>query len=77
MAIEVYRRNSYGKQLGTAWSYEGTLTQLEILPSRQIRELPDYVVNYHDLTAKPSLAATLTSAKELMDAVTKRLQKPH
>ncbi len=74
-SFSVIRRNSYGKQVGTAWSYEGTLTQLEILPSRQVREVRDYVVTFKDLTARPSMAATLKSAKELMDAVTRRLQK--
>ena len=72
----VVRFNSGGKQLGTSWSYEVMLTQLEILPSRQIRETRDYVVTFRDLTSRPSAAATLMSAKALMDAVTNRLKKP-
>lgn len=76
-SFSVTRFNSLGKQLGTAWSYEVMLTQLEILPSRQIREVRDYSVTFRDLTSKPSAAATLKSAKDLMDAVTKRLKKPN
>ena len=74
-AFGVVRFNSLGKQLGTAWSYNVVLTQLEFLPSQQIREVRDYTVNLRDLTARPSAAATLKSAKELMDAVTRRLQQ--
>jgi hypothetical protein len=75
-AFTVIRFNSGAQQLGTAWSYEVTLSQLEILPSRQIREVRDHAVTFRDLTSRPSAAATLKSAKELMDAVAKRLKKP-
>jgi len=72
----VIRFNSGGKELGTGWSYELILTQLEILPSRQIREVRDRAVTFRDLTSRPGATATLKSAKDLMDAVTSRLKKP-
>lgn len=75
-AFSVIRFNSLRKELGTAWSYEVMLTQLEILPSRQIREVRDHAVTFRDLTARASTAATLKSAKDLMDAVANRLKKP-
>jgi hypothetical protein len=75
-AFSVIRFNSGGRELGTSWSYEVVLTQLEILPSRQIREVRDHAVTFRDLTARASAAATLKSAKDLMDAVANRLKKP-
>jgi len=48
-AFGVIRFNSGAKELGTAWSYEVMLTQLEILPSKQIREVRDYVVSFRDI----------------------------
>lgn len=75
-SFSVIRFESLRKELGTAWSYEVVLTQLEILPSRQIREVRDHAVTFRDLTARASAAATLKSAKDLMDAVANRLKKP-
>lgn len=74
-AFGVIRFNSLRKQLGTAWSYDVMLTQLEFLPSQQIREVRDYAVNFRDLTARPSATATLKSAKELLDAASRWLQR--
>lgn len=75
-AFSVIRFESGRRELGTSWSYEVVLTQLEILPSRQIREVRDHAVTFRDLTPRASAAATLKSAKDLMDAVANRLKKP-
>ncbi|MES2124289.1 MAG: hypothetical protein V4503_06325 [Gemmatimonadota bacterium] len=71
----VVRFNSLNQQIGTSWSYEVTLTGLEVLPSRQLRESRDYVVAFHDLGSRASAAATVKSAKELMDEVKARLKR--
>lgn len=71
----VVRFNSLNQQIGTSWSYEVTLTGLEVLPSRQLRETRDYVVAFHDLGSHASAAATVKSAKELMDELKARLKR--
>jgi hypothetical protein len=49
--------------LGTSWTAEFVLEQLEILPSRQVRSVRDYSVSYPDLTpGKSSGAAAGTPA---------------
>ncbi len=76
--FSLIRFESMRKQLGTEWSYELVLTQLEILPSQQIREARDFAVNFRDLTPKASAVATLKSAKDLLDAAAAwLLRKPN
>jgi hypothetical protein len=51
-AFGVIRFNSGTRELGTAWSYDVMLTQLEILPSKQIREVRDYPVRFPEMKKK-------------------------
>ena len=37
--------------MGTSWTAEFVLQQLEILPSRQVRSVREYSVSYQNLTA--------------------------
>lgn len=46
------RRFHSGRQvLGTSFTYHVTLTQLEVLPSQQLRSVRDYVLEFPNLTA--------------------------
>jgi hypothetical protein len=45
----VFRANR--STVGTSWTAEFVLQQLEILPSRQVRSVREYSVSYQDLTA--------------------------
>ncbi len=63
------RFNSGRQEIGTSFSYDLTLTGLEILPSRQIRETRDYAVEFRDLSSRPS-------AKQLLDDIAKKVKKP-
>ncbi len=46
-SLWVYR----GTRLGTVWSYDLTIDVLEILPSRQVRSVQEYVIGFKGLTA--------------------------
>jgi hypothetical protein len=70
------RFNSGRSEIGSTFSYDLILTGLEILPSRQIREVRDYAVEVRDLISRPSAAATVKSAKELLDELAKKVKKP-
>lgn len=50
-AFTVTRFNSGGKQLGTAWSWDVVMNQLEILPSRQVRAGKEHSLHFADLSA--------------------------
>jgi hypothetical protein len=50
-AFTVTRYNSGGKQLGTAWTYDVTITELEVLPSSQVRSVRDHSLHFADLSA--------------------------
>ncbi len=46
------RRYGSGRQvLGTSFTYHVTLTQLEVLPSQQLRRARDYVLEFQDVNA--------------------------
>lgn len=48
-AFQVYRRNS-GNPTGLSYTFDVSLEQLEILPSRQIRSVRQFSLNFPDLT---------------------------
>lgn len=63
--------------IGTVHSYDVTLVQLEILPSRQIREVREYALTYTGLTAGRSAGATASdpvsaAGSTLLDSVAQR-----
>ena len=55
----VTRFNSGGKELGTAWTYDVVVDQLEILPSKQVRTGREYSLHFPDLSAgMPAIAGS-------------------
>ncbi|MBL8199735.1 MAG: hypothetical protein JNK40_02075 [Chromatiales bacterium] len=62
-SFTVTRFNSGGKQLGTAWSYDVVVNQLEILPSQQVRTGRETSLHFTDLSANmPALATGAAAA---------------
>ncbi len=47
----VIRFNSGGKELGTAWMYDVVISQLEVLPSKQIRTAREHALHFDNLSA--------------------------
>lgn len=69
-AFTVTRFNSMGKELGTAWTYDVVVDQLEILPSQQVRTGREYSLHFTDLTAgMPSVGAGGDSQQDLKKAM--------
>lgn len=58
----VIRFNSGGKELGTGWSYDVVVTELEILPSRQVRSGAEHSLHFTDLSANMPAASTGAAA---------------
>lgn len=50
-AFTVTRFNSGGKELGTGWSYDVVVNELEILPSQQVRTGKEHSLHFSDLSA--------------------------
>ena len=62
-----YYKGMYAKTIyGTSWVADFVLTQLEVLPSRQVRSVREYAISFGDLTAAtPGVgAAQATSSGE-------------
>ncbi|MEO5815837.1 MAG: hypothetical protein ABIT20_11210 [Gemmatimonadaceae bacterium] len=77
--FSLVRRDANGRELGTSWTQDLTLVQLEILPSNQVRVGREYAVSFKDLSANGSdavNAAGQQAGKKLFDAVRSRLGKP-
>lgn len=79
-AFTVVRFNSGGKELGTAWTYAVVVSQLEILPSQQVRTGREHSLNFNDLTAgMPAVAtgvpATPADLKKTVDDLKKLFRK--
>lgn len=75
----VVRFDANGREIGTSFTYDLTLTQLEVLPSRQIRVSRDYAVSFKDLgsnAADQGRAAGNAAASRLIDALRKKVGKP-
>lgn len=66
--FSVTRFNSLGKQLGTAWVYDVVVSDLEILPSQQVRVDRDYSLHFADLTAG-GIAGMSETAPNVNEAV--------
>lgn len=49
--FKLIRYNSGGKQLGTGWVYDVVISQLEILPSQQVRVGREFSLHFTDLSA--------------------------
>ncbi|MFO1466740.1 MAG: hypothetical protein U1F35_09930 [Steroidobacteraceae bacterium] len=63
-SFKVIRFNSLGKPLGTSWVYDVVISQLEILPSQQVRVQRDYSLHFGGLTAG---SATIGDALQRLD----------
>lgn len=50
-AFKLIRYNSGGTQLGTGWVYDVVISQLEILPSQQVRVGREFSLHFTDITA--------------------------
>lgn len=67
------RYNSLGKPLGMAWVYDVVVTQLEILPSQQVRALRDHSLHFDRLSARP--LATPVNVDEAVQGLKGLLKK--
>jgi hypothetical protein len=73
------RYDAKGHELGTSWTYDLTLTSLEITPSRQVRVGRDYAVSFKEIgstAGDQSKAAGNAAAARLIDAFRKKVTKP-
>lgn len=61
-SFSVIRFNSGGKELGTAWSYDVVVNQLEILPSQQVRTGREHSLHFTDLSANMPAVSTGAAA---------------
>ncbi len=62
-AFSVIRYESGRKELGTAWSYDVVVNQLEILPSKQVRTGRESSLHFTDLSGNmPGLASDAAAA---------------
>ncbi len=61
-AFTVTRFNSGGKELGTAWSYDVVVNQLEILPSQQVRTGREHSLHFTDLSGNMPAVSTGAAA---------------
>lgn len=69
--------------IGTVFTYDLTLEQLEVLPGNQVRSLRQYAVGFKDLTAATGDAVQATRdaaaqdvGKKVLDELRKKLKKP-
>ncbi|MEO8623564.1 MAG: hypothetical protein ABI625_20975, partial [bacterium] len=73
----VIRYDARGKEMGTSFTHGFTLSQLEILPSRQIRVGRDYAVSFRDLSntgGDQAKAAGNAAAAKLIDAFRRKVK---
>lgn len=70
-----YGRRVGNTQIGTAFSPDLVLQQLEILPSQQIRPVRDFSLNYTDLSAGAAGAAQADALNGVLDGL-RKLTKP-
>jgi hypothetical protein len=68
--FNVIRFNAGNSQLGTSWSWDVVLAELEILPSNQIRSGREFSISLIDLSTKAS-SSDLT--KKLLGEIEKRV----
>jgi hypothetical protein len=76
--FSLIRYNSGRSELGTTFSYEVVIDQLELLNGGQIRSLRSYSLGYHDLPLSGSNAAAPTSNAQpnpIIEALRKKLAK--
>jgi hypothetical protein len=68
-AFTVTRFNSMGKELGTAWAYDVVVSQLEILPSQQVKNGREYSLRFTDLSAGMPAVSGSAAPPDLKKAV--------
>lgn len=59
--FNVTRFNAAGQQLGTGYSYDVVLVELEALPSQQLRTLREHSLSFPNLSARSYTSATNTA----------------
>jgi hypothetical protein len=69
------RYNTGNQEIGSSFSYDVVIDQLELLNGGQIRSLRSYSVGYHDLplTGTTAAATTPVQANVLVEAIKKKL----
>jgi hypothetical protein len=73
--FSLVRRDANGRELGTSWTQDLTLVQLEILPSNQVRVGREYAVSFRDLSPGGADAGN-AAAQKLFNAVRSKIGKP-
>ena len=68
--FNVTRFNAAGQQLGTGYSYDVVVVELEALPSQQLRTLREHSLNFPNLSTR-SYAAATGDAVSIDDAANK------
>lgn len=71
--FELVRYNSGRSAIGTVWTYDVALVQLEVLNGNQVREVREYAVSFQDLRG-PGAAGR--AAQGLLDDLAKKVRKP-
>ncbi|MEO8334754.1 MAG: hypothetical protein ABI664_07270 [bacterium] len=72
-------KDAANRELGTSWTQELTLVQLDMLPSNQVRVGREYAVSFKDLgpnAGDAGNAAAAQAGKKLFDALRSKLGKP-
>jgi hypothetical protein len=65
--FKLIRYNSLGSQLGTGWVYDVVISQLEILPSQQVRVGREFSLHFTDITANGIAAGAATVGDAVQD----------
>jgi hypothetical protein len=76
--FKVIRFNSVGTQLGTGWVYDVVISQLEILPSQQVRVAREFSLHFTDITAGGVAAGAASvdeAVQDLKDLFKKKKKK--
>lgn len=58
--------------LGTSYSFDLAVEQLEVLPRNQLRTMREFAVGYRDLTVGTPAASPVDPARRLLDAIRRR-----
>jgi hypothetical protein len=73
--FSMIRYNSGTTGLGTSWSYEAAIVQLEVLPGNQVRSARQYSLSFKDISAATPPPNPAGVVNGLIDVLTKK-KKP-
>lgn len=65
--FKLIRYNSLGTQLGTGWVYDVVISQLEILPSQQVRVGREFSLHFTDITTSGIAAGAASVGDAVQD----------